>query len=360
MDVASDESRRAGEEDTFRHVVEHASAAPCEALAVSTLRWGILGPGRIADKLVKDFDVVPNATVTAVASRSLDRAKTFAERHRIPRAHGSYEAMLRDPEVDIVYIATPHRQHRDVAVAALEAGKGILVEKAFTTTVAGAEAIIAAARKTRSFAMEAMWTRFQPLIVEARSLIARGVIGEVRAVQADLGVDRPYRAEDRLFDLALGGGAMLDLGVYLVSFAQMILGPPKHVTAQGTRFASGADAEAGLLLDHGDGRRAILYCTLRSATPGQARIFGSEGYLDILPRFHHPVQMIVNRAGEPPREVSRPPLGAGYSHELIEVTECMRAGRSESAIMPLDDTLTVQRVLDEACAQLGVVHTEES
>jgi predicted dehydrogenase len=327
---------------------------------MSAVRWGVLGPGRIAEKLVKDFAVVPNAVVTAVASRSLDRAKDFASRHRIPRVHGAYEALLRDPEVDAVYIATPHRQHRDVAMAALEAGKGILVEKAFTTTVAGAEAIIATARRTGRFAMEAMWTRFQPLIVEARALLAKGIIGDVRGVQADLGVDRPYVASDRLFDLSLGGGAMLDLGVYVVSFAQMILGTPKSVVAQGSRFDGGADAEAGLLLDHGDGRRAILYCTLRSATPGQARIFGREGYLDILPRFHHPTEMVVNRTGEAPRRVTLPPLGAGYSHELIEVTECIRAGKSESAIMPLEDTLDVQRVLNDACEQLGVFHTEAS
>jgi predicted dehydrogenase len=327
---------------------------------MSAVRWGILGPGRIAEKLVRDFAVVPNAVVTAVASRSPDRAKDFASRHGIPRVHGSYEGLFGDPEVDAIYIATPHRQHRDVAIAALEAGKGILLEKSFTTTVAGAEAIIATARRTGRFAMEAMWTRFQPLIVEARALLARGIIGEVRAVQADLGVDRPFVASDRLFDLSLGGGAMLDLGVYVVSFAQMILGAPKSVIAQGTRFDGGADAEAGLLLDHGEGRRAILYCTLRSATPGQARIFGREGYLDILPRFHHPTDMIVNRTGEAPRRVTLPPLGAGYSHELIEVTECIRAGRTESAIMPLEDTLDVQRVLNHACEQLGVFHTEAS
>lgn len=327
---------------------------------MSTVRWGILGPGRIAEKLVKDFAVVPNAVVTAVASRSLERAKDFAARHGIPHAHGSYDAMFRDADVDAIYIATPHRQHRDLAIAALEAEKGILVEKAFTTTVAGAEAVIAAARRTGRFAMEAMWTRFQPLIVEARALIARGVIGDLRAVQAELGVDRPYVATDRLFDMSLGGGAMLDLGVYVVSFAQMILGTPKSVLAQGSRLPSGADAEVGLLLDHGDGRRAILYCTLRGSTPGQARIFGSEGYLDILPRFHHPTEMIVRRTGEPPRVVNLPPLGAGYSHELIEATECIRAGRGESAIMPLADTLDVQRVMEMACEQIGVRHTEES
>lgn len=305
------------------------------------------------------FSFVPGAKVVAVASRSKDRADAFAVRHGIERAHGSYDAILADPEVDVLYIATPHRQHRNVAVDALRAGKALLIEKSFTTTAVGAEEIIAAARETGHFVMEAMWTRFQPLIVEARELISEGAIGEVRGVQADLGVDRPYDPSDRLFDLAQGGGAMLDLGVYLVSFAQMILGAPKRIVAQGSLTASGVDAEAGVLLDHDDGRRSVLLATLRNSTPGQARIFGSKGYLDVLPRFHHPTEMIVNRSGSAPETLRRAPLGYGFAHELIEVTECIREGRSESAIMPLRDTLAVQRVLDEACAQLGVVHTEE-
>ena len=326
----------------------------------STIRWGILGPGRIADKVVPDFAHVPHAEVVAVGSRSLERAQAFATRHGIARAHGSYEALIADPEVDVLYVATPHRQHRDVALAAIRAGKALLVEKSFTTTVAGAEAIVDLARSTRTFVMEAMWTRFQPLVVQARALLAEGAIGEVRGVQADLGVDRPFDPKDRLFDLAQGGGAMLDLGVYVVSFAQMILGTPVAVAAQGSLLPTGADGEAALLLDHGDGRRAALLATLRNPTPGQARILGSEGYLDILPRFHHPTTMELRRAGKEPERIHAPPLGSGYSHELIEVTECLRAGRTESAIMPLEDTLAVQRILNEACERIGVFHTEES
>jgi predicted dehydrogenase len=306
-----------------------------------------------------DFAFVPGAEVVAVASRSQERADAFAARHGLARSYGTYAALVADPDVDVLYIATPHRQHRDIAIAALRAGKALLIEKSFTVTLAGAEEIVAAARETKRFVMEAMWTRFQPLIVEARKLIADGTIGEVRGVQADLGVDRPYDPSDRLFDLAQGGGAMLDLGVYLVSFAQMILGAPKKVLAQGSLTPSGVDAEAGLLLDHGDGRRSVLLATLLNSTPGQARIFGSKGYLDILPRFHHPTEMIVSRSGSAPETRRLPPTGLGFSHELIEVTECVRAGRTESSIMPLADTLAVQKALDEACVQIGVLHTEE-
>ena len=328
-------------------------------MAPSSIRWGILGPGRIADKLVPDFAHVAGSSVVAVGSRSQERADAFAKRHQIARAHGSYAGLISDPDVDVIYLSTPHRQHRDLAIAALQAGKALLVEKSFTTTVMGAEAIIAAARAANRFVMEAMWTRFQPLILKARALLADGAIGEIRGLQADLGVDRPFDPKDRLFDFEQGGGAMLDLGVYVVSFSQMLFGTPLKVTAQGSLASTGVDAEAGILLDHGDGRRSALLISLRNSTPGQARIFGTKGHLDILPRFHHPEEMILVRNGKEPEHVHARPLGDGYCHELIEVEECLRAGRTESTIMPLSDTLDVQRTLNTACEQLGVVHTEE-
>jgi predicted dehydrogenase len=327
---------------------------------VSTeIRWGVVGPGRIADKVVEDFAVVDGARVVAVASRSVDRARGFAQRHGIERAHGSYADILADPEVDVLYIATPHPQHHAVALGALRAGKALLIEKAFTATTAGAAEIVALAREAQVFVMEAMWTRFQPAVVALRELIAAGAIGEVRSVQADLGVAREYDPADRLFDLALGGGALLDLGVYVVSFAQMLLGTPERVVAAGSLFPSGADAEASLLLDYADGRTAALMTSLRNALPGQARVFGTTGWIDVLPRFHHPTTFVLHREGAEPETITREPVGAGYAHELIEVTECLRAGGTESAVMPLADTLAVQTVLGEAAAQLGVRHAED-
>jgi predicted dehydrogenase len=322
------------------------------------IRWGVVGPGRIAESLVKDFDVVDGARVIAVASRSIDRAEAFAGRHAIERAYGSYAEIMADPDVDVLYLATPHPQHHPLALAALDAGKALLVEKAFTATTPGAAEVVERARKTGLFTMEAMWTRFQPAVVAVRELIADGAIGEVRSVQADLGVAREYDPADRLFDLALGGGALLDLGVYVVSFAQMLLGDPERVVAAGSLFPSGADAEASLLLDYGDGRTAALMTSLRNALPGQARIFGTTGWIDVLPRFHHPKTFVLHRNGADPETITHPPLGAGYAHELIEVTDGVREGRSESAVMPLSDTLAVQAVLGEAAEQLGVQHAE--
>ena len=295
----------------------------------------------------------------ACASRSSKRAAAFADRHGLERSYGSYRELIDDPDVDALYIATPHPQHHAIALAAIEAGKALLVEKTFTATVAGAESLAAAAAARGVFVMEAMWTRFQPAIVAARELIADGAIGEVRQVQADLGVDRPYDPTDRLFDPAQGGGAMLDLGVYVVSFAQHFLGDPAAVSVSGSLAPTGVDAEAGLLLGYDDGRAASLLISLRGATPGAARIQGTRGWIDIPPRFHHPKRIVLNRAGHEPEELFARPLGAGYAHELIEVTEGVRAGRTESAVMPLRDTLAVQRILNEACEQLGVFHTED-
>jgi predicted dehydrogenase len=309
--------------------------------------------------VAKDFAHVPGASLVAVASRSTERAEAFATEHGVERAYGSYTAIMADPDVDVIYIATPHPQHLQVALAAIGAGKAVLVEKTFTATVAGAEQLVGAARAAGVFAMEAMWTRFQPAIVEARRLVDDGAIGEVRQVQADLGVDRPYDPTDRLFDPAQGGGALLDLGVYVVSFAQYFLGVPDRVEVVGSLAPTGVDAEAGLLLAYADGKAASLLISLRGASPGAARIQGTAGWLDVPPRFHHPKRIVLKRRGHDPEEISRPPSGTGYAHELIEVTEAVRAGRTESSIMPLDDTLAVQRVLNGACEALGVFHAED-
>jgi predicted dehydrogenase len=322
------------------------------------IRWGIVGPGRIAESVLPDFAHVPHARVVAVASRSQERADAFGTRHGIERTHGSYAGILADPDVDVLYVATPHAQHHAIALAALRAGKALLVEKSFTATAAGAAEVIDEARRAGVFAMEAMWTRFQPAVVALRELVADGAIGEVRSIQADLGVSREYDPADRLFALELGGGALLDLGVYVVSFAQMLLGTPDRVVATGSLFPTGVDAEAALLLGYDDGRAATLLASLRQALPGQARLFGTAGWIDVLPRFHHPDTIVLHRPGRDPETIIRPQLGVGYAHEFLEVTECLRAGRTESAGMPLTDTLDVQDALGQAAEQLGVRHAE--
>ncbi len=322
-----------------------------------TVRWGIAATGKMADGFVPDFDHVSGAEVVAVGSRREESARAFAAKHQIPRP-GTYRALLDDPEVDVVYIATPHPQHRALALAAIAAGKGVLVEKAFTATRAGAEEVVAAAQSAGVFAMEAMWTRFQPVVVTARDLIEAGEIGEPLMVQADLGAYRAYDPTDRLFDPALGGGAVLDLGVYVISIAQHFLGDPDRVTATGRRFPNGADASVNILMSYDDGRSASVIGSLESASGGRAVVLGSKGSIEVAPRFHHPTSIIVRRNGQSAEEISAQPKGRGYSHEIDEVNRCIEAGLTESDVMPLADTLCVQRVMQETLEQLGITPCE--
>lgn len=328
--------------------------------------WGIAGPGRIADKVAADIAHVDGTRLVAVGSRSTGRAEAFAGRHGAAgtvRAHGSYRALLDDPDVDAVYIATPHPQHAAIAVAAIEAGKAVLVEKTFTATLAGAWRVVDTARTRRVFAMEAMWTRFQPAVARLRELIAAGAIGEPRSVQADLGTVRDVDPSDRLFNPELGGGALLDLAVYPVSFAQMVLGAPSRVHAVAAWETTGVDAATTMLLGWDDGRAATLHTSFHSPSPGQARVFGDDGWIDVLPRFHHPSAIVLHRGAatpdDPGERLDLPPTGAGYSHEIAEVVACLRDGHVESTVMPLDDTLAVQGVLAEAADQLGLTLAED-
>jgi len=324
------------------------------------IRWGIAATGGIAAAVAGDFVHVPGAELVAVGSRSAQRAEAFAAAHGIPRAHGSYADLVADPEVDALYVATPHPQHHAIALAALREGKALLVEKAFTATLAGAEEVVAEARSRQLFVMEAMWTRFVPAIVRLRELVAEGAIGEVFSVQADLGLMRDFDPSHRLFAAELGGGALLDLGVYVVSFAQMLLGRPAVEHVVGALEPNGVDASATLLLGWDAGRSATLTCSLHSPLPGGARVFGSEGWIDVPPRFHHPGGLVLHRGEDEEGEALDLPLvGRGYAHELIEVTEGVQAGRTESAVMPLDDTLAVMGILERAGTALGITRAED-
>jgi predicted dehydrogenase len=324
------------------------------------INWGFIGPGRIATNVARDLPAADGGVLHAVGSRSLDRAQAFADEHGAARAYGSYGDLLADPDVDAVYIATPHRQHHAIALAAIAAGKHVLVEKAFTCTLAGATEVVDAARAARVFCMEAMWTRFQPALARLRELVDAGEIGEVRAVRADLGVVKPFDPDDRLWDPAQGGGALLDLGVYPVSFVQWLFGgAPTSIDVAGATGRSGVDTEATVLW-HADAARAgVAHCSLRSPLPGVAAVFGTRGWIEVPPRFHHPSSIRVHDLGDDgrsgaTRDIDAPADGAGYAHEFAEVHRCIAQGLSESPTMPLDDTLTVMRVLEEALHALGV------
>jgi predicted dehydrogenase len=326
-----------------------------------TVRWGVAGPGPVASKVMRDLAYVPNAVLTAVGSRSAGRAAAFAAAHaaaaglgQVPAAHGSYRALLGDPDVDVVYVATPHPHHRALALAALAAGKAVMVEKSFTVTPAATREVVAAARAAGRFAMEAMWTRFCPAVVRLRELVADGAVGEVCTVTADLGVRHPVDPATQSYDPAAGDGLLFHMGVYPVSFAQMLLGAPEAVVAHGVVDESGADVEESVLLRYPGGRSALLFASLRSPAPGEARVLGTRGWIQVPPRFHYPSRIVLHRCGHDPETIDAPFTGAGYAHELAEVTERVAGGHMESEIMPLADTVAVQDVLAQIAGQLGM------
>lgn len=322
-------------------------------------RWGFVATGNIAGTVARDLALVDDGVRLAVASRSASRARAFADEHGFERAYGSYDELFADDDVDVVYVATPHAQHHTVVRAALEAGKPVLVEKAFTVSLAASRDLVGLARERELFCMEAMWTRFLPIVARLRDLVAEGAIGQVRSLRADLGFVRQFDPADRLWDPAQGGGALLDLGVYPVSFAQMLLGDPSSVAVAGALGPGDVDTGAGLLLGFPGGEVAQLMCSMTSAVEGSAQLVGTLGRIDVGPRFHHPETLVVHREGADPEVVEAPPVGRGYAHQLMEVQRALAAGETESPLMPLDDTLSVMAVLDHALETLGAVAVDE-
>ncbi|MFE6029766.1 Gfo/Idh/MocA family protein [Streptomyces niveus] len=319
-----------------------------------TTRWGVLATGGIAATFTGDVQAMAGAEVVAVASRSETSAKAFADRFGIPRAYGDWAGLVADPEVDIVYVATPHSAHRAAAGLALEAGKPVLCEKAFTLNAREAGELVALAGERGLFLMEAMWMYCSPVVRRMTELIADGAIGEVRTVQADFGLQGPFAPEHRLRDPALGGGALLDLGVYPVSFAQLILGEPDRVQADALLSPEGVDLNTGMLLGWDSGATALLSCSVTARTPSTATVTGTAGRIELPSGFFHPDAFVLHREGrDPERHAVESPL-AGMQHEAAEVSRCLRAGEKESPLVPLAGSLAVMRTLDAVRERVGV------
>lgn len=325
---------------------------------MGNVRWGIVGLGAIAHGVAGDFQFVPGAELAAVASRTPSKAEQFAREHGVPKAFGSYREMLESDDVDVVYIATPHPQHRDVALSAIANGKAVLVEKAFAATYDGAKEIVDAARSKGVFAMEAMWTRFLPVVAAAREVVAWGRIGDVVAVQGDLYAYREYQPEHRLFAKDLGGGAILDLGVYVVNFAQAFLGDVKEIDSRARLFPSGVEKAVSFNLVHAGGGLSSLAAGFDGYGPGRMVVIGTKGWIEIEPRFHHPSVITIHRTGVLPRVIEAAPSGRGYSHEFAEASKRIAEGATESPTMPLADTLEVMRVLELCLRQAGIYHRD--
>ncbi len=318
------------------------------------VRWGVLGAGGIAATVSADIAATPGNALAAVGARDADRAAAFAAAHGVARSYGSYAELVADPGVDVVYIATTHAQHRDNALLALRAGKPVLVEKAFTLTAAQAREVVDEARGRRLFCMEAMWMRVHPLILRVQQLLAEGVIGAVVGVRADLSKYFPYDPAGRLYDLAVGGGALLDLGVYPATFAWLVLGRPDAQTVTGSIAPTGTDVTAALQWGYRDGRVAQIYCSAAGYSPYAGLITGTDGWLRVEGRVHHPSAITVHSSAGDQVIEAEPQVGNGYGFQIAEVARCLTAGLLESPHVPLDDTIGVLEVLDDARRRLGV------
>jgi predicted dehydrogenase len=324
------------------------------------IRWGILGAGRIAATVAHDIVRSDGNVVAAVGARDGERAGDFANRFGAERSYGSYDALIADDEVDVVYIATTHPGHHEQALAVIAAGKHLLIEKPVCLNAADTAEVLNAALAADVFAMEAMWMRTNPLIRRAEHLVADGAIGEVRGVRAEFGLGKAFDPADRLYDLSNGGGALLDLGVYCVTFARLFLGEPDSVDTVGSLAPSGSDATAAMQWRFADGREAQLWCSAETAAPNRGIIEGSTGWIATVGDFHRPRALLLHNAdGEEVLADPTPGGSNGYGPEIAEVDRCLRTGLAESPLVPHADTVATMRLLDDARRVLGVRYPGE-
>ncbi|MGA9746074.1 MAG: Gfo/Idh/MocA family oxidoreductase [Nocardioides sp.] len=317
------------------------------------VRWGILAAGKIAAGFASNLALIPDAQISAVGARRQESADAFAAEHGAARAYAGYEELVADPDVDVVYVASPHALHREHALLALEAGKPVLCEKALTLTGDDAADLVAAARERGLFLMEAMWMRCNPLVRRLQQLLATGELGPVTQVRADLGfrVDRP--PTDRLLDPSLGGGALLDMGIYPVTFAHLFLGAPDRVAAVAGLSPAGVDLNLALSLGYASGAVAALTSSMIGPTPRTASITTDRGRFDLPDGFHHPTTATWT-SEEHVETVAEPVIGSGLANEALEVMRCLRNGETESPLVPLDDTVALLRLMDDVRRQVGV------
>ncbi|MDC0707164.1 Gfo/Idh/MocA family oxidoreductase [Stigmatella sp. ncwal1] len=321
------------------------------------LRWGVLAPGRIAGGFVWALHHHTGQRVHAVASRDLERARGFAAKYGVPRAYGSYEELVADPGIDIVYVASPHSEHKRQALLAIAAGKHVLVEKPLALNAAEAREIAGAARAARVFAMEAMWSRFFPRTALLGRLLRDGVLGDIRLVTADFGGRFDFDPEGRIFNPALGGGALLDIGIYPIWFAHFVLGAPTRVLATGELAQTGVDGQSALVLSTDTNAQALLHTTLFANTPIQAAVSGTLARIHVDAPFIAPGGFTLISHTSDARlhwnDSSDVRESEGLAYQASAVAQHIADGLTESPLHPLDFTIAVLETIDTARRQVG-------
>ena len=333
-----------------------------------TIRWGILATGKIARTFAQDLALVPDAEITAVGSRRIDAARAFAEEHSGGRAtaHGSYEDLVADPDVDVVYVATPHALHLDNARIAFEAGKHVLCEKPLTLTTGDAEEMIRLAGEHGRFLMEAMWMACHPVIRAVRERLQSGELGTPRSARAELGFVVKASPEDRMLNPDLGGGALLDMGIYPLTFAHLMLGEAESLRAEAVLAPTGVDMDVAIAGRYAGGAVAALSASMTSIASRTAAVATDRGRIDVPAQFHNPRYAVWTEQGEqgpmhPQRiEGVEPIIGRGYGNEIAEVGRCIREGLLESPLVPHAQTLTLMRQMDALREQIGVRYAADA
>lgn len=326
---------------------------------MAVTRWGILGCGRIAHKFAQDLQTIPDARLHAVASTDLNRAVTFAADYGAPNAYGRYEDLLSCPDLDVVYIATTHNFHYENTLMCLNGGLPVLCEKPFAMNSRQVRTMVETAREKGVFLMEALWSRFMPCIVKAKELADSGAIGTVTGLRADFGFRAPFDPEKRLFNKALGGGSLLDIGIYPLFLSYLLLGKPTTVKAAAVFGQTGIDEQCGMVLTYANGAMANLFSTLTAKTDTDACIYGSTGNLHIGGRFHEG-QSVTIKPAEGDRQIYTYPRQTwGYNYEANHVMQCLREGKTESPLWSLDDSLNLIDLLDTLRQAAGIQYAED-
>jgi predicted dehydrogenase len=324
------------------------------------MNWGILGTGTIAHLFASDLSLLPEAELLAVGSRSQDRADAFGAEFDVPRCYERYEALVDDADLDVVYVATPHTSHAKLATLALEAGRAVLCEKPLTLNARQADRLVDTARRADQFLMEAMWTRFLPVMTDVRRLVQEEqVLGDVRLLRADIGVVRDVAPAHRLVNPALGGGALLDLGVYPMALASELFGPPADTVSSVVLGETGVDEQCAAVFRYDEGQQAVWHASFRADTGRTCVVAGPGGRLEGQRAWWKGAPFVLTRRDGTTETLARPYEGNGYQFEAAHVMRCLRAGRTESPVMPLDESVAVLRTADALRAEWGVQYPQE-
>lgn len=321
---------------------------------MKTTRWGILAPGHIAQKFAEDLARVEGAKLMAVASRDLDRAKEFADTFDAPYAYGSYAELANCPELDVVYIASPHVGHHDHTLLCLEAGLAVLCEKPFGMNLGQVEEMIALAQNKKLFLMEAMWSRFMPTSLKTKELIEKGAIGKVLGVRADFGFKALQDPSKRLFNKDLGGGALLDIGIYPLFWSYFVLGMPKTIKASGLFSDTGVDVSTGMMMTYESDAFAFLDCTLLARTDCEAIVYGELGCIRVHGRWHNSQTLTLELTDTEPERFDFERETHGYNYEIESVNHALSAGLTENPDWSLNDSKNLMKLLDKVRGEIGL------